>query len=137
MIINAKVTIYNRRINPDTKKVEYWGHVSSCHYYCENKVITSDKGGGGLKYADVYKIRIPEVYLEGYVPPDEYMKLPYNTKMTAWTVDKGDLFILGEHNLRIKGISDLQKTLRPYGCVDNYGDNRKGGIPHIRFGGCR
>ncbi len=88
MIINAEVTIYNRKVNPDTRKVEYFGHVSPCHYYCENKVITGDKGDGGLKHADVFKIRIPAEYLDGYVAPDEYAKLPYSPEMTAWTVEK-------------------------------------------------
>ena len=137
MIINAEVTLYNRTVNPGTRKVEYFGHMSPCHYYCENKVITGDKGDGGLKHADVFKIRIPAEYLDGYVAPDEYAKLPYSPEMTAWTVEKEDLFILGTHDLRIKGIGDLQKTHRPYGMVDNYGDNRKRFIPHIRFGGCK
>ena len=108
MIINAEVTIYNRKVNPDTRKVEYFGHVSPCHYYCENKVITGDKGDGGLKHADVFKIRIPAEYLDGYVVPDEYAKLPYSPEMTAWTVEKEDLFILGVYDLKINGIGDLQ-----------------------------
>ena len=100
-------------------------------------MITGDKGDGGLKHADVFKIRIPAEYLDGYVAPDEYAKLPYSPEMTAWTVEKEDLFILGVYDLKINGIGDLQKTHRPYGMVDNYGDNRKGFIPHIRFGGCK
>lgn len=128
MLTNADITIFNKIPNQSKKCFEYVGHyISDVSFYTDQKVSVGD---GGLKSANVYKIRIQEESLEGYVLPDEFMKT-----YSGWTVNTGDLFVLGHYAGNITGVADLADCNRPYGIVNSWSDNRNGGLPHIRIGG--
>lgn len=128
MITNADMTIYNRVPDKGKKCFVYKAHyIPAVSFYTDQKVIT---GGAEVKSADVYKIRIPEESLEGYLPPDEFARAPD----TGWSVENEDLFVTGKHG-EIAGIADLAELHRPYGKVSSWSDNRRGGLPHIRIGG--
>ena len=64
MLTNADITIFNKIPNQSKKCFDYVGHyISDVSFYTDQKVSVGD---GGLKSANVYKIRIPEESLEGY-----------------------------------------------------------------------
>ena len=134
MITNADITIYNRKRNPETKKMEYCRTIlKGVHWYTDQKVTV---GENGLKSADVYKIRVPMDNREdNYLTPEKYAALPWGEHTKYWTIENGDLFIKGEVELEITKPSDLESPHSPWGTVVSYSDNRFGGLPHIRIGG--
>ena len=75
MLTNADITIYNRKRNPETKKMEYCRTIlKGVHWYTEQKVTV---GENGLKSADLYKIRVPmDNRRNHYLAPGEYTALP-------------------------------------------------------------
>lgn len=128
MITNADMTIYNRVPDKKNKCFVYKAHyIPAVSFYTDQKVIT---GGTEVKSADIYKIRIPAESLGGYLPPDEFARDPD----AGWSVENEDLFVIGKHG-DITGIADLAKLHRPYGKVNSWSDNRRGGQLHIRIGG--
>lgn len=137
MITNASLTIYNRRKNVDTGFYEYVRHfIPAVHWHTDQKTKVSDEGSrSGIQSADIYKIRIPEEQLDGYVSPEEYYQVSEIELGEKWTVDNQDLFVKGECTVDIESVADLEKMHRTYGAVDSWSDNRFGGIPHIRIGG--
>ena len=131
MITNADITIYNRKANPDTRKMEYCRTiVKGVHWYAEQKTTVTDNG---LKSADVHKIRIPAESLTGYLPAEEYAALPWGEREQHWTIENGDLFASGAVSTDITKPSQLA-GLR-FGQVLSWSDNRRGMNPHIRIGG--
>lgn len=137
MITNADVTIYNHRIDPVTRKAVYIRHViQDVSWYASIDVSAS---AGGLVGGNVYKIRIPpealadgQPALESYQPAQEYASL--ENIDGVWTVQNGDYFCRGEGPEIIKP-SDLETAHVQYGQVKSWGDNRHGGLPHIRIEG--
>lgn len=128
MTTNADITIYNRI--PDRAKgcFEWRPHyIPAVSFYTDQKSSFSE---AGAKREDIYKIRIPEESLEGYKTPEEFHANPGS----GWTVEKEDLFVTGQHG-EIIGIQDLEKLHRPYGTVQGWSGNRRGGLPHIRIRG--
>lgn len=136
MITNESLTIYNRKLNPETRQYVYnRTEIPSVHWYTDQKVqmLSDDKG---LVSADLYKIRIPKgKQTDTYIPPNKYAALPYSYEKRYWTVENGDLFVKGIVRDEITKESDLKNKHYVYGKVLSYSDNRKGGIPHIRIGG--
>lgn len=131
MITNASITIFNKLANTEKKCFEYRRHyISEVHWHTDQKVEVSDKG---VKSADIYEIRIPKESLTGYVAPDEYVKHPPSANQ--WTVENGDLFILGECALANPTLGELERMHQPFGIVKSWSDNRRGRMPHIRIGG--
>lgn len=64
MITNSDMTIYNQKINLETKLTEYMRtQITGSHWYMEQKTSVDDKG---LHSKDVYKIRIPEDAEDGH-----------------------------------------------------------------------
>lgn len=134
MLTNADITIYNRKRNPETKKMEYCRTIlKGVHWYTEQKVTV---GENGLKSADLYKIRVPMYNRRNhYLAPGEYTALPWGEHTRYWTAENGDLFAKGAVELEITKPSDLQSLHIPWGTVVSHSDNRCGGLPHIRIGG--
>lgn len=136
MITNADITIYNRKLNPETRQY-VWSRtvISDVHWYTDQKVqiLAGDKG---LSSTDLYKIRIPEEsFPPGYLPPQEYAALSFGEHSAHWTVENGDLFVQGIALDDIEKESDLVKKHYVVGKVMSYSDNRFGLNPHIRIGG--
>lgn len=68
----------------------------------------SSVGTDGLSSADEYKIRIPCSLCNDWLPPEDYRDLtdPGN----KWTVQNGDLFIVGEWTGgNVSGIAELKR----------------------------
>lgn len=131
MITNASMTIYNRVKNEQTGFYDYIRHfIPNVHWYTDQKTVVKD---GSIQSADVYKIRIPEEELNGYVSPAKYSALA--KKNGTWTVENQDLFVKGSGPAEVKSVADLSKLHLEYGSVDSWSDNRFGGLPHIRIGG--
>ena len=58
MITNADITLYNHRMNKETRLDEWYRTVlKGVHFYVDYKVEVGDNGVNGM---DVYKIRIPD-----------------------------------------------------------------------------
>lgn len=136
MITNADITIYNRKLNPETRQY-VWSRtvISDVHWYTDQKVqiLAGDKG---LSSADLYKIRIPkESFPPGYLPPQEYAVLPFGEHRTYWTIENGDLFVHGIVPDEIEKESDLAKKHYVFGKVMSHSDNLFGLNSHIRIGG--
>lgn len=134
MIVNTDITIYNRKANPGTKRMDYCRTViKGVHWYTDQKVTVAEDG---LKSADAYKIRIPMDNREdNYLDPENYAALPWGEHKKYWTLENGDLFIKGAVTFEITRPSELQSLHKPCGRVQSYSDNRFGGLPHIRIGG--
>lgn len=133
MIINDSLTIYNRKLNLETKQYVYnRTEIPEIHWYTDQKTSVSDKG---LASADIYKIRIPGNQTGNFLPASEYAALSFGEEKNYWTVENGDLFVKGIVTDEITKESDLKNKHYVYGKVMSYSDNRKGGIPHIRIGG--
>lgn len=135
MITNADMTIYNQKINPETKLTEYMRtQITGIHWYMEQKTSVDDKG---LHSKDVYKIRIPEDAETGtkrYVTPEQYQAM--EDVSGAWTIQNGDIFVKGLVNDSIKKASDIfNKYPECSGRVFSWSDNRFGGLSHWRIGG--
>ena len=136
MITNTDITIYNRKLNPETR--QYTWHrteLRGVHWYTDQKVqVLADSKG--LSSADSINIRIPTGgRSERYLPPEEYAALSYGKKTLYWTVENGDLFVRGIVQDEIKKESDLQNKHYLVGKVLSHSDNRFGLNPHIRIGG--
>lgn len=137
MITNADITIYNHRIDPATRQTVYVRHViQDVSWYASVNVSAAS---GGLAGSDVYKIRIPpealadgQPALDAYRPAPEYADLKDTDGV--WTVQNGDYFCRGE-GPEITKPSDLENAHAQYGQVKSWGDNRRGGLPHIRMEG--
>lgn len=134
MITNESLTIYNRKLDPETRQYVYRRtEIPNVHWYTDQKASLGDNG---LISADLYKIRIPSgMQTERFVPADKYAALPYGEEKSYWTVENGDLFVKGIVRDEITKESDLKNKHYVYGKVLSFSDNRKGGIPHIRIGG--
>lgn len=137
MITNADITIYNHRIDPATRQTVYVRHViQDVSWYASVNVSAAS---GGLVGGDVYKIRIPpealadgQPALDAYRPAPEYADLKDTDGV--WTVQNGDYFCRGE-GPEITKPSDLETAHVQYGQVKSWGDNRRGGLLHIRMEG--
>ena len=139
MITNADVTIYVRSHDPVSKKQIYNRYVIYDVHWYENFKVSSS--AGGLTGGNVFKIRIPEEALmdgnpalAAFLPLQAFRSLPKEQTEGRWTAGPGDCFCLGECDA-ISQPSDLAKFGNPYGQIRSVGDNRIGGLPHIRIEG--
>ena len=133
MITNADITLYNHRMNKETRLDEWHRTVlKGVHFYVDHKVAVGDKGLNG---ADVYKIRIPETAAcqKGYVPESEFLSLEGEPE--SWTLRKGDVVVRGICELEIEKPADLAGHGVQYCTVTSWSDNHFGGLPHWRVGG--
>ena len=114
MIVNADITLYNRRLDKTTRQYIYKRTVlCGVHWYTDQKVAVSDKG---LDSADSIKIRIPMTgRKETFLEPE--------------------VFVKGILEDEIAKESDLEKKGLLFGRILSHSDNRRGLEPHIRIGG--
>lgn len=133
MITNADITLYNHRMNKETRLDEWYRTVlQGVHFYVDHKVNVGDNGLNG---ADVYKLRIPEKVncQKGYVQEKEFISVEGDPD--SWTLQKGDVIVRGICELEIEKPADLKKQGISYCTVTSWSDNRFGGLPHWRVGG--
>lgn len=131
MLGNADITIYNHKYNKQTRFDEWHRTIiQDVHFYVDNKVSVGDNG---LNSADVYKIRIPADTTcdKNYIKEDEYAAADDVNK--SWTLQEGDIVVIGKCERDILKPSDLEKMRK---CkILSWSDNRFGGLPHWRIGG--
>lgn len=133
MITNAVLTIFNQFPDRENKKMIFVPHkLDSVWFYTNQK---SSVGTDGLSSADEYKIRVPYSICSDWLPPNDYRGLtdPSNN----WTVQNGDLFIVGEWaGGNVSGIAELKKSFfGVVGTVLSHSENFYGSSKHIRIGG--
>lgn len=133
MITNAVLTIFNQFPDRENKKMIFVPHkLDSVWFYTNQK---SSVGTDGLLSADEYKIRVPYSICSDWLPPNNYRGLtdPSNN----WTVQNGDLFIVGEWaGGNVSGIAELKKSFfGVVGTVLSHSENFYGSSKHIRIGG--
>lgn len=127
MLTNAVVTIYHKVFNAATKQSGFRRYVvPAAHWYADHRVNVDNTG---ISDAEIYKVRIPAEQLETYMDPDAF--LAAGCPSDAWTVDHGDYFLRGEAP-DITKPSDISGR---YAQVRSWGDNRRGGLPHLRIEG--
>ena len=132
MITNADVTIYNRVSgNADNYDVWHKTVLHGVHVHIDHKVMLSDTA---LNSADVYKIRIPADIAEAdrYRPPEEYGA---SSVSGYWTIQNGDLIVIGECQKEIEKPADLKGILDKHCKLMSWSDNRFGTLPHWRIEG--
>ena len=94
MITNATITIFNRVPDKVSKKFVYVPHViQRVWFHTKQK---SRRRGNGLKSADEYQIRIPYSECGDWITSNDFLQLEDPSK--NWTVQNGDLFIVGVWN---------------------------------------
>lgn len=136
MVTNASLTIYNRKLNPETKMYTWSRTVLTAVWWYTDQKVQMLAGDKGLSSADLYKIRIPkEHFSEGYLSPEEYAALSYGKHKQYWTVENGDLFAKGTVMDEIEKESDLKNKRYLTGKVLSHSENFFGRNPHIRIGG--
>lgn len=137
MITNATITIYNRQFDTGTKAATYRRHVvKEVSYYASLDVSA---GGSGLIGGNVYKMRVPaEALVDGRPALDSYLT-PAEYKESGgennWTCENGDYFCIGEGPAVFTKPSEFESLHLQYGKIQSWGDNRRGGLPHIRIEG--
>lgn len=134
MVTNATITIFNRIPDKVSKKFVYVPHaIQRVWFHTKQK---SSAGENGLKSADEYQIRIPYSECENWLPSDEFLKS--ETPSQNWTVQNGDLFIVGIWNGadRVSGINEIEKEFSGVvGKILSHSENFFGSSKHIWIGG--
>lgn len=122
MVTNASITIYHKtgKAGEPLKRI----FIPECNWYADHRINVETSGVTG---AEIYKVRIPREWLDGYRDPDEYL-----SSDTGWTVDNGDYFVKGEGPENVIKPSDIGSR---FAQVRSWGDNRRGGLPHLRIEG--
>lgn len=135
MMTNADITIYNRKANPSTGRMEYCATVVRDVWWHTDQKVQMLAADRGLSSADEYKIRIPFRGRTGYLTPERYAALSYGDHVEYWTVENGDVFVKGIHIEIIEKPSDLNRKGFMTGTVASHSENFTGLCPHIRIGG--
>ena len=107
MLTNTDITIYNRKYDPKSR-LDTWGRVyvpEAWWYKNEKASITAE----GLKQADVYTIRIPDVSI---------------------ALKKDDYIVKGNCDVAMQTVKNLEGQEKTRITSVNY--NTFGGNPHIK-----
>lgn len=132
VLTNARITIFNKRPDPKSKKFLYYPHkIPDVWFHCSHKTEIQQ---GSLVSVNEYKIRIPFPQ-ENWIEPPCYQNLMEVGE--SWTVQKGDFFMVGEWEEGcVEGITHIKKNFPGIaGVVQNYSENFTGLSPHIRISG--
>lgn len=133
MITNADITIYNQKVNPDTKITEYARtQIRNVHWHTDQKVNVDQSG---VHSADTYKIRIPEESVSDLMFVEKLYWNSLKNTTGYWTIQNGDIVVKGFVDDDIVQSSDLFKKYPYVFRVNSYSDNRFGNLPHFRIGG--
>lgn len=133
VLTNASLTIFNRFPDGQSRKFVYIPHyIPNVWFHTDQKVSVGD---GGLKSADVYKIRIPYSECGDWIPPNDFAELA--NPEGKWTVQNGDFFLVGAWSgEKISGIEEIKKEFSgEVGRVLSHSENFFGSSKHIRIGG--
>lgn len=133
MLTNTDITIFNMFPDRQSKKLVYIPYyIGAVWFHTDQK---SDIENGGLKSADVYKIRIPYEQCKNWIPGDEFRKK--ENVSDQWTVQNGDFFVIGKWTgTYVSGIEEIRRcTSGISGKVLSHSENFHGGSKHIRIGG--
>lgn len=134
MLTNAEITIFNRFPDKATKKFVYLPHhIPAVWFHTDQKTSVTT---GGMVSADAYQIRIPYEECSGWIPPEGFAKS--TTPLAEWTVQNGDLFIVGRWSgsSAVSGIEEIKKEFSGVvGKVLSHSENFFGSSKHIRIGG--
>ena len=133
MLTNTTITIFNQFPDRKQNKMIFVPHVIPEVWF--HKDQKSSVKGNGLESADEYKIRIPFSLCSEWVPEHEFNSLEESGN--KWTVQNGDLFIVGEwRGGNITRIKDIKKEFSgEIGQVLSHSENFFGSSKHIRIGG--
>lgn len=133
MLTNTDITIFNLFPDKQSKKLVYIPHYIDAvwfHADPKNEIVN-----GGLKSADIYKIRIPYEQCKTWIPEEEFQKK--DSVAHKWTVQNGDFFMTGRWTGKnVSGIEEIRKNATGIvGKVLNHSENFYGEAKHIRVGG--
>ncbi len=133
MLTNSSLTIFNRFPDRQSRKFVYIPHyIPNAWFHTDQKVSVGD---GGLKSADVYRIRIPYSECAEWLPSNDFADL--TDPGGKWTVQNGDFFIVGEWSgKKVSGIEEMKKEFSGVvGRINSHSENFFGSSKHIRIGG--
>ncbi len=134
MLTNAEITIFNRFPDKDSKRFVYIPHyISKVWFHTDQKTSVTT---GGMVSADSYQVRIPYEECSEWISPEEFTAL--NDPLCRWTVQNGDLFIVGRWcgNPEVSGIEEIKKEFSGVvGKILSHSENFFGSSKHIRIGG--
>ena len=126
------VTLYSKRYDAEKKKTS-WDKtvIRGCSWYGYQAVSV----GEGLQSKDLYSVRIPSGSLPaGWLPKDAFLALP--DPAGHWTVQNGDVVLLGEGPDVTGGITEITRRFTNCFTVTAvHEDNLKRRIPHLRLEG--
>ncbi len=106
----ANITIYNHRY--DGRDIWVKTHIKGASWYGGQKITV---GENGYFSANTYTVRIPESNLGDFVLPEDYIG-------EKWTVQSGDIIVLGLIDKEIAKSSDLDNISQKFvvtGCHNN------------------
>lgn len=110
MLTNTDITIYSRQYNSETR-LDVWSkmYIPVAWWFKNEKAsITTD----GLKKADVYTVRIPDISV---------------------SLQKDDYIVKGKSDIEMQTVKDLESVEKTRVTSVNY--NAFGSNPHIKVGG--
>lgn len=117
------VTVYNARVNHETRMEEYIPTVlKGVSWHCQNVSRITDSG---LKAANVFTLRIKETVDTGnksYTEPEEYRRSQDVSRQ--WTLQKGDVIVKGETDrlltpAKLRELYGSDRVLTVLGVTDN------------------
>lgn len=133
MLTNASLTIFNRFPDGQSRKFVYIPYyIPNVWFHTDQKVSVGD---GGLKSADIYRIRVPYSECGDWLPSNDFADL--TDPEGKWTVQNGDFFIVGEWTgNKVSGIEEIKKEFSGVvGRINSHSENFFGSSKHIRIGG--
>lgn len=102
MMTNAKMSIFNRYVDPFTKQVTFKKHVIDNVFWDDEKQVSLDDGFEKTNRAEIY-IPHDKNDLTNYVIPKRY-------NGSNWTINDGDFIVKGEVvETEVNGIKDLSQ----------------------------
>lgn len=133
MLTNTDITIFNAFPDKKSKKIVYVPHhIDAVWFHKEKK---TEIVNGGLKSADIYKMRIPYEQCKTWIAEGEFQKK--DGIAHEWTIQNGDFFMIGRWTGgNVSGIEEIRENATGIvGKVLNHSENFFGGSKHIRIGG--
>lgn len=102
MMINTKMSIFNRYVDPFTKQIVFKKHVIDNVFWDDNKSVSLDDGFENKNKAEIY-IPHDKNDFSDYVIPKRY-------NGSNWTINVGDFLIKGEvEETEVTGIKELSQ----------------------------
>lgn len=129
------ITIFNKKYDPKERDNEYFRTVLVDVNVEKKKAVNVIKSG--LENASSGTIIIPIEYLESnqkeYISPKKYQKLSSEEVIKYFTLQEGDIVVIGEIDYTIdekNTITLLKKNYDDVFEIVSVDDKLKGGLPH-------